>query len=165
MLLEIGQTSNLDQSFNLSDYPKLVSFGAMANKGLRTLDPSGCPNLQRLSIDGTNVQTLDLSKNPNITILNISETGIKDIDLSNLKYLQQLYVDHRSASVNAQPLYGRLHSAVVDYRLAHEEFEVPFWIWTSKKYRKVHPEWAGLHFLGQGVVVVYFLQSRMNPVE
>ena len=39
MLLEMGQTSNLDQSFNLSDYPKLASFGAMANKGLRTSQP------------------------------------------------------------------------------------------------------------------------------
>ena len=108
MLLEMGQTSNLDQSFNLSDYPNLVSFGAMANKGLRTLDPSGCPNLQRLSIDGTNVQTLDLSKNPNITILNISETGIKDNDLRNLQYRQKLYVDHRSASVNAQAKLKKL---------------------------------------------------------
>ena len=49
--------------------------------------------------------------------------------------------DHgEEAFGNGQPLYGRLHSAVVDYRLAHEEFEVPFWIWTSKKYRKAHPD-------------------------
>ena len=108
MLLEMGQTSNLDQSFNLSDYPNLVSFGAMANKGLKTLDPSGCPKLQRLSIDGTNVQTLDLSKNPIITILNISETGINDIDLSNLPYLQQFYADHRSSSVNAHAKLKKL---------------------------------------------------------
>ena len=100
MLLEIGQTENLDQSFNISDYPELVSFDAYANKGLRTLDPSGCPKLQRISIDGTNVKSLDLSNNPTITILNISDTGIKEIDLSNLTYLQQFYADHQSSTMN-----------------------------------------------------------------
>ena len=108
MLLEIGQTENLDQSFNLSDYPELVSFDAYANKGLRTLDPSGCPKLQRLSIDGTNVKTLDLSKNPTITILNISDTGIKDIDLSSLTYLQQFYADHQSSSMNTDAKLTKL---------------------------------------------------------
>lgn len=36
-------------------------------------------------------------------------------------------------------IYGRLHSAEIDYRLAHEEFEIPFWIWCSKSYAKKHP--------------------------
>ena len=108
MLLEIGQTENLDQSFNLSDYPEMVSFDAYANKGLRTLNTSGCPKLQRLSIDGTNVQSLDLSKNPTITILNISDTGIKEIDLSNLTYLQQFYADHQSSSMNTDAKLTKL---------------------------------------------------------
>ena len=38
------------------------------------------------------------------------------------------------------PMFGRNHSAKVDYRLAHEEFEVPFWIWCSKKYQRRHPD-------------------------
>lgn len=108
MLLEIGQTENLDQSFNLSDYPEMVSFDAYANKGLRTLNTSGCPKLQRLSIDGTNVQSLDLSNNPTITILNISDTGIKEIDLSNLTYLQQFYADHQSSSMNTDAKLTKL---------------------------------------------------------
>ena len=108
MLLEIGQTENLDQSFNLSDYPEMVSFDAYANKGLRTLNTSGCPKLQRLSIDGTNVQSLDLSKNPTITILNISDTGIKEIDLSNLTHLQQFYADHQSSSMNTDAKLTKL---------------------------------------------------------
>ena len=108
MLLEIGQTENLDQSFNLSDYPEMVSFDAYANKGLRTLNTSGCPRLQRLSIDGTNVHSLDLSKNPTITILNISDTGIKEIDLSNLTYLQQFYADHQSSSMNTDAKLTKL---------------------------------------------------------
>ena len=36
-------------------------------------------------------------------------------------------------------VYGRLHSAEVDYRLAHEEFEIPFWIWCSRAYAEAHP--------------------------
>ena len=36
-------------------------------------------------------------------------------------------------------LYGRLHSAAIDRRLAREEFEIPFWIWASDAYRAAHP--------------------------
>lgn len=35
-------------------------------------------------------------------------------------------------------VFGRLHSAEIDYRLAHEEFEIPFWIWCSKEYKRKH---------------------------
>lgn len=37
-------------------------------------------------------------------------------------------------------LFGRNHSAEIDFRLAHEEYEIPFWIWYSKKYAKKHPD-------------------------
>ena len=36
--------------------------------------------------------------------------------------------------------YCRLHSAKVDARLAHAEFDIPFWIWCSRKYVKNRPE-------------------------
>lgn len=36
--------------------------------------------------------------------------------------------------------YGRMHSAEITARLAREEFDIPFWIWCSKKYRKARPE-------------------------
>lgn len=36
--------------------------------------------------------------------------------------------------------YCRLHSAEVDARLAHAEFDIPFWIWCSPKYVKRRPE-------------------------
>lgn len=49
--------------------------------------------------------------------------------------------DHgEEAFGDGKPVFGRLHSAEIDYRLAHEEFEVPFWIWCSKKYRRNHPD-------------------------
>lgn len=39
-------------------------------------------------------------------------------------------------------LFGRLHSAEIDRRLAREEFEIPFWIWASASFRAAHPdEW------------------------
>ena len=100
MVLEMGQLTNIDPEFNLSDYPELISFDGYASKGLYKMDPTKCTKLQRLSIDGTNVSSLNLSNNPNITILNISDTGIKEIDLSNLTYLQQFYADHQSSTMN-----------------------------------------------------------------
>lgn len=36
-------------------------------------------------------------------------------------------------------VYGRLHTPTTDYRLAHEEFEIPFWIWWSESYAKARP--------------------------
>lgn len=36
--------------------------------------------------------------------------------------------------------YCRLHSAKIDARLAHAEFDIPFWIWCSKTYIKRHPD-------------------------
>ena len=96
-ILEMGQTENLDQSFNLSDYPKMQAFEAYANKGLRKLDPTGCPELRRISIDGSMVESLDVTKNPKLNILNISETRIRELDLSNNPYINELYLDHQSA--------------------------------------------------------------------
>ena len=36
--------------------------------------------------------------------------------------------------------FCRLHSAKIDARLAHAEFDIPFWIWCSTKYSVRHPE-------------------------
>jgi heptose-I-phosphate ethanolaminephosphotransferase len=32
-----------------------------------------------------------------------------------------------------------MHGANIDYRLARNEMEIPFWIWGSPKYRENHP--------------------------
>ena len=48
--------------------------------------------------------------------------------------------DHAEEIYNGPPYYyGRMHSANIDYRLAREEFEIPFWIWGSPTYIKNHP--------------------------
>ena len=100
LILEMAQMDGLDESFNLSDYPKLRTFDAMSNRGLKRLDPTGCPYLQKISIDSTPVAELDVTKNPNLMILNISDTGIKNIDLSKNENLTQFYADHQSSTVN-----------------------------------------------------------------
>ena len=104
MVLEIGQVGQLDPSFSLRDYPALVSFDAYACKSLTQVDPTGCPNLQRLSLDGTGVSSLDVSANPTLTILNISDTNISEIDLKNLQWLQQLYVDRQGTQTKIKSL-------------------------------------------------------------
>ncbi len=100
-ILEINYIGALDKSFNLSDYPEMLSFDAWAAGGLDKLDPTGCPNLQKISIDGTNVESIDVSKNPQLLILNISDTRITSLDLSNNTLLRELYASHES-SVNEQ---------------------------------------------------------------
>lgn len=42
-----------------------------------------------------------------------------------------------------RPIYGRMHNATIDYRLAREEFEIPLWIWHSRKYAETHPDITG----------------------
>lgn len=100
MILDMGRITGLDASFNLSDYPNLITFDAWGNKGLKTLDPTGCPKLSKISIDSTPVASLDVTKNTELTILNISDTRIKNIDLSKNTYLTQFYADHMSGSIN-----------------------------------------------------------------
>ena len=49
--------------------------------------------------------------------------------------------DHgEEAFGNGLEIFGRNHSAVIDFRLAHEEYEIPLWIWYSKEYAKKHPD-------------------------
>lgn len=52
--------------------------------------------------------------------------------------------DHGEECFNGTlDFFGRMHSATIDYRLAREEFEIPFWIWASDTYRQTHPDvWA-----------------------
>lgn len=39
-----------------------------------------------------------------------------------------------------QHFYCRNHTAQIDARLAHTEFDIPFWIWCSKSYARRHPD-------------------------
>ena len=48
--------------------------------------------------------------------------------------------DHGEEIFDDEPFrYGRNHSAEVDYRLARNEMEIPFWIWGSPQYIENHP--------------------------
>ena len=52
-----------------------------------------------------------------------------------------IYVpDHGEEIFDGSPyMYGRMHGANIDYRLARNEMEIPFWIWGSPEYRENHP--------------------------
>ena len=48
--------------------------------------------------------------------------------------------DHGEEIFDGSPyMYGRMHNANVDYRLARNEMEIPFWIWGSPQYIEKHP--------------------------
>lgn len=114
LILDMGRITNMDQSFNLTDYPSLMSFNAWANSALHNVDPSKCPLLRQLSIDSCPVESLDVSHNEQLTVLNISETLITSIDLTNNAYLNELYCDNMSGSVNSA---GKLKSLDVTNNL------------------------------------------------
>lgn len=48
--------------------------------------------------------------------------------------------DHGEEIFDEKPYkYGRNHAANIDYRLARNEMEIPFWIWGSPQYIENHP--------------------------
>ena len=48
--------------------------------------------------------------------------------------------DHGEEIFDGSPfMYGRMHGANIDYRLARNEMEIPFWIWGSPQYIENHP--------------------------
>lgn len=99
-ILELDIIDHMDQSFNLSDYPSLVTFDGYHNFGLYNIDPTGCPELQVMSLELSNVSALDVSKNSKLVRLNVSETRIRSIDVSKNVNLQHLFVQHVSGTVN-----------------------------------------------------------------
>ncbi|MBQ7942116.1 MAG: hypothetical protein IJ328_06910 [Muribaculaceae bacterium] len=99
-ILEVSIIEHMDSDFNLSDYPKMMSFDGYHNVSLTKIDPTGCPNLQRLTLDVTNVASVDVSQNPNLAILNVSDTKVTSLDVSKNPNLQQLYCSHRGSYNN-----------------------------------------------------------------
>lgn len=100
-ILEIDMVGHLDQSFNLCDYPAMVSFDAYHTFDLYSIDPTGCPGLMSLSVEMTNVSTIDVSQNPELFHLNVSESRITSLDLSHNPKLMRLLAGHDSAFVNS----------------------------------------------------------------
>lgn len=96
-LLEMENLGAVSPDFNLSDYPELVSFSAFSNPSLTKIDPTGCPNLMRLSLSVTGISSIDVSKNVNLRILDVSDTPVTSVDLSNNTLLEQLYVGHQGS--------------------------------------------------------------------
>ena len=54
--------------------------------------------------------------------------------------------DHGEEIFDGSPfMYGRMHGANIDYRLARNEMEIPFWIWGSPQFIENHPsDWKAI---------------------
>lgn len=100
MILEVDIIDYIDQSFDITSYPNLVSFDAYHNMSLNHLDPSKCPNLQRLCVELCPIEYLNVSENSNLRILNIEDSGIDNIDISKNTKLTQFYAGHNSGVMN-----------------------------------------------------------------
>lgn len=99
-ILEVDIVDYISPDFDIKTYPNLISFDAYANKTLYHLDPTMCPELVRLSVDGCPLKSLDVTKNAKLQILNIGDSGISEIDLSGNPLLQQFYATHESDVLN-----------------------------------------------------------------
>lgn len=108
VIIDLDLVGNLDQSFNISDYPGLITFQAWNTMSLKWIDPTGCPDLVRLSLDATSVASIDVSKNPKLQILNISDTRISSVDLSKNPALREFYCTHQSGSINTDVKFTSL---------------------------------------------------------
>ena len=108
MVLEVTQVGHISPSFTLQNFPNLVSFDAYHTLSLKSVDPTGCPRLQRLSLDMTNVENVDLSKNPLLEILNVGDSRVKTLDLSHSPKITQLYISHSSGTVNTDVKFDNI---------------------------------------------------------
>ena len=108
VVLEVPQIGHISQNFTLRNFPKLRSFDAYHTLGLKSVDPTGCPNLQRLSLDMTNVESVDLSQNLLLQILNVSDSRVKSLDLSHNPKIVQLYISHSSGTVNTDVKFDNI---------------------------------------------------------
>ena len=97
-VLEIDQINHMDMTtFDMGNYPALISFTAYHNLSLNKVEPAKCPKLVQLSLDVTDVETLDVTQNPELAILNISETRVSSIDVSKNPKLRELYCVHQGS--------------------------------------------------------------------
>lgn len=104
VMLELEGVGNISEAFNLSAFPEMISFSAFSSYNLNKIDTSGCPKLQRLSVDVTNISSIDVSNNPELRILNVSDTPITEVDVTHNSKLQQLYVGHIGSFANKYKL-------------------------------------------------------------
>lgn len=104
-VLEIDQINHMDMTtFDMGNYPALISFTAYHNLSLNKVEPAKCPKLVQLSLDVTDVETLDVTQNPELAILNISETKVSSIDVSKNPKLRELYCVHQGSYNNEYKL-------------------------------------------------------------
>lgn len=104
MILYVGINEVIDPEFDLRNFPKLLYFSAYSNSGVTAVDPSGCPDLVSLQLDGTNISSIDVSRNLKLDILNLSQTKVSSVDLSANVALGELYISH-DGSVNSDDRY------------------------------------------------------------
>ena len=83
----------------------------------------------------TNEQRLILADYDNSVLYNDSIVAAVTQKFINKDALVIYVADHGDDIFNTPPN----DSTKIDYRLAHEQYEVPFWIWASPKYRELHP--------------------------
>ncbi|MCM1310768.1 MAG: hypothetical protein NC301_07080 [Bacteroides sp.] len=108
VILEVDIIDHLDPNFDLKLYPNLVTFDAYHTLGLKTIDPTGCPNLQSLSIEMTAVESIDVTKNPRLTSLNVSESRVRTLDLSGNPALVYLMAGHASGTINTDVKFSSI---------------------------------------------------------
>ncbi|MDE6277648.1 MAG: hypothetical protein K2M06_06020 [Muribaculaceae bacterium] len=99
-ILSASIVGDMDPAFDISSYPELRSFVGFSTPSIKHIDPTKCPKLLQLSLDGTDISSIDVSKNPSLLILNVSDTKVQSLDLSKNTQLRELYCSHNGAVNN-----------------------------------------------------------------
>ena len=81
-----------DEPFALGDYPSLTSINIANNRGIKSLDITGCPKLESIDIANNGFTSLDVAQATELTYLNVSGNNISSLDLGNNKNLRTLNI-------------------------------------------------------------------------
>ena len=108
-----------DDPFVLGNYPSLTSINVSNNRGVKSLDITGCPKLESIDISnngfttldvaqatelatlnaaGNNLSTIDLGNNKMLRTLNIADNPIKELDIDQFPYIQSLNISNTQIS-------------------------------------------------------------------
>lgn len=86
-------SENDDEPFAMGSYPNLRDLTISNNKGIRSIDVSGCPYLEHLYINGCGFSSIDITSNPELLTLNIANNNISSLDLGNNSNLSVVLIN------------------------------------------------------------------------
>lgn len=90
--INLSGITNITSLAGLGTFPNLTTLKADGNTGLSSVDLSGNPLIESVSLRNCNLSAIDLSNNTQVTFLDLFGNHVSNLDLSNLPKLDKLVV-------------------------------------------------------------------------